>query len=132
MLKTYLVGTIFAVAVAICGEAGAQSLDIRNPTPLSPGENHGTVDSLVGPQYWLINCHKGAVHISLRFNSMGLFGNPTTTSIQEVLHAANGQVMGSRVVTSPGQMVENDWPGTCGSRTTMVIELSPPGQTLVR
>ena len=132
MPKMHLVGTIFAVAVAICGQAGAQSLDVRNPTPLSPGENHGTVDSMVGPQYWLINCHKGAVHISLRFSSMGLFGNPTTTSVQEVLHQGSGKVLASRMVTSPGQMVENDWPGTCAARGTMVIELRPMGNTLVR
>jgi hypothetical protein len=125
------------VAVAAFGAllpapVSAQSLDIRNPAPLVAGENHGTVDSMVGPQYWLIRCHKGAVHISLRFNSMGLFGNPTTATIQEVLHEANGKVLGSRVVTSPGQMVQNDWPGTCSSKSTMIVELRPPGNSLVR
>jgi len=112
--------------------ASAQSLDIRNATPLVAGENHGTVDSMVGSQYWLIRCHKGAVHISLRFTSMGLFGNATAATIQEVLHQGNGKVLASRVVTSPGQMVQNDWPGTCDSKSTMIVELRPPANTLVR
>jgi hypothetical protein len=120
------------LGIALCGPAAAQSLDIRNAAPVAPGENHGTVDSMVGPQYWLINCHKGSVHISLRFNSMGLFGNPTTASIQEVLHQGNGKQIGARTVTSPGQMVENDWPGSCATRSTMIVELRPPGNSLVR
>jgi hypothetical protein len=132
MLRNILAPLAFAIALAAAGAAEAQSLDIRNATPLAPGENHGTVDSMVGAQYWLINCHKGAVHISLRFTSMGLFGNPTTATIQEVLHQANGKVLASRVVTSPGQMVENDWPGTCASKSVMIVELRPPANTLVR
>jgi hypothetical protein len=125
------------IAVAAFGAlfqvpASAQSLDIRNATPLVAGENHGTVDSMVGAQFWLISCHKGAVHISLRFASMGLFGNPTTATIQEVLHEGNGKVLASRVVTSPGQMVENDWPGTCSKKSTMIVELRPPSNSLVR
>jgi len=134
MARKLLAPIVFAATLAavLHGPASAQSLDIRNATPLQSGENHGTVDSMVGPQYWLINCHKGAVHISLRFTSMGLFGNPTTATIQEVLHEANGKVLASRVVTSPGQMVENDWPGTCASKSVMIVELRPPGNTLVR
>jgi hypothetical protein len=128
-LRTLLVA---AASAAFATAASAQSLDIHNATPVQPGENHGTVDSMVGAQYWLINCHKGAVHISLRFNSMGLFGNPTTATIQEVLHQGNGKQIGARVVTSPGQMVQNDWPGSCSSRSTMIIELRPPGNSLVR
>jgi hypothetical protein len=134
VLRKNLTRIIFTAifAAAIHGPAVAQSLDIHNATPLSPGENHGTVDSMVGSQYWLISCHKGAVHISLRFNSMGLFGNPTTATIQEVLHSGNGKVLASRVITSPGEMVQNDWPGTCSSKSTMIVELRPPGSTLVR
>jgi hypothetical protein len=125
---------VFAAAIGVGFQSGAsaQSLDIRNPTPLVAGENHGTVDNMVGPQYWLINCHKGKVNISVRFTSMGLFGNPTTTTIQVVLHAANGKVFGSRPLTSNGQVAETDWPGTCSSRSTMTIELRPTGSNLVR
>ena len=134
MLGKNIVRIILAAmfAVAIHGPAAAQSLDIRNPTPLSPGQNHGTVDSMVGAQYWLIRCHKGPVHISLQFTSMGLFGNPTPSTIQEVLHSDNGKVLASRVVTSLGQTVQNDWPGTCGSKSTMIVELRPSGSNLVR
>lgn len=124
--------TVATASAIFATAASAQSLDSRNPMPLQAGENHGTVDSMVGAQYWLINCHKGPVHISLRFNSMGLFGNPTTATIQEVLHEANGKQLGARVITSSGQMVENDWPGSCSGRSTMTIELRPPGNSLVR
>lgn len=127
-----LAGVLFSAALLAAAPVGAQSLDIHNPTPLVAGENHGTVDSMVGAQYWLINCHKGAVHISLQFTSMGLFGNATASTIQEVLHQGNGKVLASRVITSPGQTVQNDWPGTCASKSTMIVELRPPGNSLVR
>ena len=132
MLRTQLVGIIFAVAVAICGQAGAQSLDIRNPTPLSPGENHGTVDSMVGPQYWSFKYHKGKANISIRFASMGLFGNAQTTTITVVMHAGNGAVWGSKPLTSNGQAADQHWPGTFKEAGMGIIELRPPGNSLVR
>jgi hypothetical protein len=63
---------------------------------------------------------------------MGLFGNATTASIQVVLHGNKGKVLGARTVTSNGPAVENDWPGSCATRSSIVVELRPPGNTLVR
>lgn len=112
--------------------ASAQSLDIRNPTPLVAGENHGTIDNMVGPQYWTFSYHKGKGTVSVRFSSMGLFGNPTTTTIQVVMHAGDGSVWGSRPLTSNGQVAEQDWPGNFKGPGTAIVELRPTGSNLVR
>lgn len=132
MSRTHFVGTIFAIAVAICGPAGAQSLDIRNPTPLVAGENHGTVNSMVGPQFWSFKYHKGKANIAVHFTSMGLFGNAQTTTITVVMHAGDGAVWGSKPLTSNGQVADQTWPGTFKSPGTGIIELRPPGNSLVR
>jgi hypothetical protein len=132
MRKTHLFATIFAAAVAMCGQAGAQSLDIRNPTPLVAGENHGTVDSMVGPQYWSFRYHKGKANIAVHFTSMGLFGNAQTTTITVVMHGGDGAAWGSKPLTSNGQVADQNWPGTFKSAGMGIIELRPPGNSLVR
>lgn len=133
-MMRFSVLAVFAAAfgIAFATVASAQSLDIRNPTPLVAGENRGTLDNMVGPQYWLISCHKGKLNIAVHFTSMGLFGNPTTTTIEIVLHEANGKVLGSRPLTSTGQGATLNWPGTCASVSTITLELRPTGSNLVR
>src|ERR1700685_2087137 len=92
--------------------AFAQSLDPKSPTPLAPGENRGTLDSMVGPQYWSFKYKKGPGNIALRLTSMGVLGNPMPTTIQIILHGANGQFLESRSLTSRGSVAELKLPGT--------------------
>ncbi len=121
--------TFFAM---FAGAAAAQSLDSKAPTPLAPGENHGTVDNQVGPQYWSFKYRKGPAKIIVHFTSMGLFGNPVNTTIQVVLHAVNGKVIQSRAISSAGQVAELVMPGTFGGPGSAILELRPTGSNLVR
>jgi hypothetical protein len=134
MIRKFLAQLVFAAAIVTASHypAAAQSLDIRNPAPLVAGENHGTVDNMVGPQYWSFHYRKGKANVSIHFSSMGLFGNPTTTTIQVVMHSGDGKVWGSRPLTSNGQVAQQDWPGTFKGPGTAIVELRPTGSNLVR
>jgi hypothetical protein len=114
------------------GSAQAQSLDAKHPAPLVAGENTGTVDSMVGPQFWSFQSLKGSAVLIVRFGSMGLFGNATAATIQVVLHDTTGKIFASRSITSTGKPVEVKWPGTFGKPGLVVIEIRPPGNSLVR
>ena len=134
MARLHLAGLGFVAAllVAFAAPAGAQSLDPKAPTPLVAGENRGTVDSMVGPQYWSFHYQKGQGKISVDFASMGLFGNPMTTTIQVVLHAGDGRVIQTRSLTSSGPVAELDMPGSFGFPGTAILELRANGSSLVR
>jgi hypothetical protein len=135
MLKNHLMRLILAAAIVAGFQsvASAQSLDIRNPTPLVPGENHGTLDNMVGPQFWSFNYHKGKANVAIQFTSMGLFGNATNTTIEVVLHSGDGKVWGSRPLTSNGQVATQNWPGTFKGPGTAIVEMRPAGgMALVR
>jgi len=134
MLRKYFARRAAAAVIVALSQsvASAQSLDIRNPTPLVAGENHGTVDSMVGPQFWSFRYHKGKANVAIRYTSMALFGNAMTTSILVVMHSENGAVWGSKPLTSNGQVADQNWPGTFKGPGTAIIELRPPGNSLVR
>jgi len=133
-----LFAAAFASAVAgsflalVPGGAAAQSLDAKHPAPLVAGENTGTVDSMVGPQFWSFQSEKGSAIVIVRFGSMGLFGNATSATIQVVMHDTTGKAFGSESITSTGKPVEVKWPGTFGKPGIVVLEIRPPGNSLVR
>jgi hypothetical protein len=112
--------------------AGAQSLDSKHPAALVAGENTGTVDSMVGPQFWSFQSRAGSASIVVRFAAMGLFGNASASTIQVVLHDATGKVFASDSITSTGKPVEVKWPGTFGKPGPVVLEIRPAGSSLVR
>jgi len=130
MQNRWVSASFFLMAAAAL--ASAQSLNPKEPTPLAAGMNKGTVDSMVGPQYWSFKYKKGSGKIAVTFTSMGLFGNPTSATIQVVFHDVNGQVIDTRAVNSSGKPFTLEMPGTFKSPGTMVIELRPPGNSLVR
>lgn len=125
-----ILGGFFAMALPISG--AAQSLNPYSPTPLMAGENRGTLDCMVGPHYWSFKYRKGSGRITVNFTSMGLFGNPQTTTIQVILHASNGQVVQARSLTSRGTVAQLVMPGTFPGPGTAYIELRTQGPCLVR
>jgi hypothetical protein len=125
-----LVGIVFGIGINL--PVFAQSLNLKAPTPLVPGENRGTVDNQVGSQYWSFKYKAGKANIVVRFTSMGLFGNPTPATIEVILHNPDGKVFGSRPLTSNGRVAETDWPGTFGGPGTTIVEIHPSGSNLVR
>jgi hypothetical protein len=110
----------------------AQSLNFKAPTPLLPGENHGTIDNMVGSHYWSFRYVKGSANIAVSFTSMGLFGNPSTATIEVVLHSPDGKVFGTVPLTSNGRTARTSWPGTFAGPGTGIIELRTAGMALVR
>lgn len=131
--RSLLAGTCLALLMAATNApVSAQSLNIKAPARLTPGENHGTIDNQVGAHYWAFQYVAGQANIVVRFTSMGIFGNPMPATIEVVLHNADGKVFGSRQLTSNGRVAETDWPGTFGGPGTAIVELRPPGSNLVR
>lgn len=127
-----VVGSVAAVLLSLPGGAGAQSLDSKHPTPLVAGENTGTVDSMVGPQYWSFHTRTGSASIVVRFAAMGLFGNASASTIQVVLHDSTGKQFAAESVTSTGKPVEVSWPGKFPKPSTVILEIRPMGSSLVR
>lgn len=125
-------GSVAAVLLSLPGGAGAQSLDSKHPTPLVAGENTGTVDSMVGPQYWSFHTRTGSASIVVRFAAMGLFGNASASTIQVVLHDSTGKQFAAESVTSTGKPVEVSWPGKFSKPSTVILEIRPAGSSLVR
>lgn len=122
----------FAFLLVSFGPLAAQSLDPKSPTPLAVGENRGTLNSMVGPQYWSFKYKKEKGNVDVRFTSMGVLGNPMTTTIQVVFHTANGQVLESRALTSKGSVAELNFPATFSGPGTIVVELRANTSSLVR
>ena len=124
-------GTIAAVLLSLSG-AGAQSLDSKHPVALMPGENTGTVDSMVGPQFWSFHTQKGSAKIVVRFGAMGLFGNASASTIQVVLHDSTGKQFAAESITSTGKPVQVSWPGTFSKPSTVILEIRPAMSSLIR
>jgi hypothetical protein len=127
-----LTGSLAAVLLSLPSGAVAQSLDSKHPTPLVAGENTGTVDSMVGPQFWSFQTRTGSASIVVRFAAMGLFGNASASTIQVVLHDSTGKQFAAESVTSTGKPVEVAWPGTFPKPATVILEIRPAMSSLIR
>ncbi len=119
-----------AFVIAFSSFASAQSLNPNAPTPMVAGENRGTLDCMVGPQYWSFKYKKGSGKITVGFTSMGLFGNPMTTTMEVIIHGSGWT--DSRSLTSRGTVAQLVMPGTFKGPGTAVIELRVNGTNLVR
>jgi hypothetical protein len=123
---------VVALSLVEVFSAHAQSLDAKKPTPLAAGENRGTVDNMVGPQFWSFKYKKGEARITVRFTSMGLLGNAQATTVNVLLKNSEGQVFKQAPITSNGREVSMDFPGTFGGPGTAILEIRPTGNALVR
>jgi len=126
----FIVGVL--AAFALVSQGSAQSLDPRNPTPLQPGENHGTIDNQTGAQYWALHYNPGAANIAVRFTSMGIFGNPMTATVNVLVLGPGGKMIGHQALTSTGQPAQLQWPGKFDKSGVWVIEIQPMGSNIVR
>jgi hypothetical protein len=121
-------GAVLAIALSI--SASAQSLNPNAPTPMVAGENRGTLDCMVGPQYWSFKFRKGSAQVTVGFTSMGLFGNPMTTTIEVIIHGSGWTT--SRSLTSNGRLAQLVMPANFKGPGSAVIELRVNGTCLVR
>jgi hypothetical protein len=132
-LRTYIGRVCSAVfLIGLAAPVSAQSLDPRAPTHLAPGENRGTLDCMVGPQYWSFRYNKGPGKLDVRFSSMGLFGNPTTATMNVIVSEVHHAWTFNRSVTSRGGAAVVDLPATFTEPGEAVIELATNGTCLVR
>src|SRR5271165_6601641 len=113
-----------AFLIVLAAPAYAQSLDSRSPTRLTPGENRGTLDCMVGPQYWSFKYNKGTGKLNVRFSSMGLFGNPTTATINVTISDLHHTWTATRALTSSGPAAVVDMPATFTEPGEAVVELA--------
>jgi len=119
-------------AFALVAQGRTQSLDPRNPTPLRPGENHGTIDNQTGAQFWALHYNAGAVTIAVRFTSMGIFGNPMAATVNVLVLGPGGKIIGHQQLTSTGQAAQLQWPGKFVNSGVWVVEVQPMGSNIVR
>jgi hypothetical protein len=118
--------------IGLVSPLSAQSLDPGAPAHLAPGENRGTLDCMVGPQYWSFKHSKGAGKLDVRFSSMGLFGNPTTATMNVIVSDVGHTWTFTKTVTSRGAAAVVDMPATFPEPGEAVVELATNGTCLVR
>ncbi len=119
-----------ALAMALSFSAAAQSLNPNAPTPMVAGDNRGSLDCMVGPQYWSFKFRKGSGQVTVGFTSMGLFGNPMTTTIEVIIHGSGWTT--SKPLTSNGRLAQLVMPANFKGPGSAVIELKVNGTCLVR
>ena len=116
-----------ALGAGMNSALSAQSLDFKAPTPLTQGENRGTVDCGIGSHYWSFKFKEGKANIVVRFASMGVYGSPTSATIQLVVSEPSGKVVRSLPLTSNGPVAQTDWPWTfTGKPASLILEVRPP------
>jgi len=130
--RTLLIFSVLFHTLTLVSPVFAQSLSQRAPTPLVAGENHGTLDNMVGPQFWVFKYLKGPGKVTVNFTSMGLFGNRQNTTIEVVFLDPNGKVIDTKSLTSHGTAAQLELPANFVHPGTMVVELRPTGMALVR
>jgi hypothetical protein len=112
--------------------AQAQSLKPEDPTPLQQGLNKGTVDNMVGTQYWYFNAGPGKTRVHAQFKSMGLFGNPTRADITVTLYDQAKTWSTPHILSSAGPSAAFDFDGDLKKETKVLVSVAPPPNGLVR
>lgn len=115
------------------GCASAQSLKSEAPAPLKKGINKGTADSLVGTQYWYFFAGPGNVRLTVRFKSMGLYGNPMRSTLTVTLYDEKRTWHSTKVIVSDKNAGETTFTAEkLDKRLKTIISVAPPPQGLIR
>lgn len=112
--------------------ASAQSLDARNPAPLQPGDNRGTVDNFVGSNYFTLTGGPGAVTITVSYSSMSLLGNAQRSSLNIELSDEKHTWTEKRTISSTKQSSSTTMTGNLKTPTRLILSIIPPTGGLVR
>jgi hypothetical protein len=110
----------------------AQSLDPRNPAPLQPGSNSGTVDNFVGSNYFSLTGGPGAVVITVSYNSMSLLGNAQRSALNIELSDDKKSWTERRTITSMKESSSTTMTGNLKVPTRLILSIIPPSGGLVR
>jgi hypothetical protein len=110
----------------------AQSLNPNNPAPLQPGINSSTADNTVGTQYWYFMGEPGQIHVHAQFKSMGILGNPSTSTLTVTLSDAANTWHTTKVLTSTSKATDGNFDGDLKKPTKVIVTVAPPVGGLLR
>lgn len=110
----------------------AQSLDSRNPAPLQPGENSGTVDNFVGSNYFYFTGGPGTVTITVTYSSMSLLGNAQRSALNIELSDDKKSWTERRTISSTKESSSATLSGNLKVPTKLILSVIPPKGGLVR
>jgi hypothetical protein len=119
-------------ASLLIATAHAQSLDPRNPAPLQPGDNTGTVDNFVGSNYFYLTGGPGSVTIVVSYSSMSLLGNAQRSALNIELSDDKKTWTERRTITSMQQSSSTTLVGNLKAPTKLILSVIPPSGGLVR
>jgi len=124
---------IFVLAsLPVLPAAFGQSLDPRNPAPLQPGDNAGTVDNFVGSNYFSLTGGPGAVTITVSYSSMSLLGNAQRSALNIELSDDKKSWTEKRTISSMKQSSSTTLTGNLKTPTKLILSIIPPSGGLVR
>ena len=124
---------IFVLAsLPVLPAAFGQSLDPRDPAPLQPGDNTGTVDNFVGSNYFSLTGGPGAVTITVSYSSMSLLGNAQRSALNIELSDDKKSWTEKRTISSMKQSSSTTMTGNLKVPTKLILSIIPPSGGLVR
>lgn len=125
--------SVLAAFFLLMGCASAQSLNSEDPAPLMKGINKGTADSLVGTHYWYYFAGPGNVRLTVRFKSMGMYGNPMRSTLTVTLSDEKRTWHTTKLVTSEKAMGEVTFTAEkLDKKLKTIIRVAPPPQGYLR
>jgi hypothetical protein len=119
------------ITLAVASSA-AQSLEPDKPAPLKTGPNRGTVDNMVGANYFYFWAGPGEVKVRVSYKSMTLFGNAMRSSLTVELYDEKKSWITQKAITSLKDASETIMPGNLKEKTKVIVALVPPSGGLVR
>ena len=129
----FRLGLPFAFSVLfVLPSASTQSLDPRQPAPLQPGDNTGTVDNFVGANYFYFTSGPGPATIIVSYKSMGLLGNAQRSSLNVELSDDKHSWVEKRTISSVAQSSSTRMVGNLKVPTRLILSVIPPSGGLVR
>lgn len=128
----HLCSTALLCALFLAAPAAAQSLDPDKPFPMKAGANRGTVDNIVGANYFYFWAGPGDVKVRVSFAQMGGFATGGSTTLNIELSDEKKTWTTHKAVTSAKQAGEIIIPGTLKEKTKVIVSLIPPGKGLLR
>jgi hypothetical protein len=133
LITSLLVVFLFILAVVIAGTlVSAQSLDPRQPAPMQPGTNIGTVDNFVGANYFYLTGGPGKVTITVKYRSMSLLGNAQKSALNIELSDDKHSWTERRTISSTTQSNSTVMVGDLKTATKLILSVHPPSGGLVR
>lgn len=124
-----------SLGLSLCGGAAAQSLDPKNPAPLQPGENAGTVDNFTGNNFFYFHAGPGPVNVTAAFRSSGILGTAMRSTLTVFVDGvSNGHRTWAQhmVLSSLQTTVQHPLTILVKKPTEIIIAIVPPAGGLIR